>query len=177
MVNAMDKFAVIAYIAQANEGKNPLGKKAFQKIVHLSSELFEAPLGYDFTLYTYGPFSRELAGDIDLLGSMKILSVEFDDVRNGYQITAAENASSVISDRENFIASVKSKIDAVIEKFGGRLAKELELLSMIVFIKKHKLADFNHEEAVIQKFLEIKPHYHKEDVQKGLAELKPYLIN
>lgn len=172
MTNSMEKFAIIAYIAKANVDKGPLGKKALQKLVHLSSELRGAQVGYSFELYTYGPFSRELAGDVDLLESMGVISVEFDDSRNGYEITPSSKAEELLEANQQFIDSVRSDLDFIIENFGGRLAKELELSSMVSFILKHKLADADNENSIVEKFLEIKPHYTKESILAGLREVR-----
>lgn len=177
MTNPIDKFAIIAYIAKANQDKGPLGKKALQKLMHLSLELRGIPVGYNFNLYTYGPFSRELAGDVDLLDSMGLISVEFDASRNGYEIKSVEKSEDIISKSESFLNTVKGDLDFIVEKFGGRLAKELELSSMIAFILKNSLADVNDDDAVIDKFLEIKPHYKRSEVAAGLDEIRHLLIN
>lgn len=175
MANSIEKFALIAYIAKANVGKAALGKKALQKLVHLSSELRGVPVGYKFELYTYGPFSRELAGDVDLLDSMGLISVEFDSSRNGYEIKPEESSEELFSKSGDFISTFGGDLDFVVDKFGGRLAKELELSSMVAFIIKNKLADVNDDDAIIDKFLEIKPHYQRPEVLKGLCEIKELL--
>lgn len=175
MTSSIEKFAIIAYIAKANMGKGTLGKKALQKLMHLSSELRNVPVGYRFRLYTYGPFSRELAGDIDLLDSMGLISVQFDPSRNGYEIKPEDKAQELLSKSEVFLKSVKESLDFIIEKFGGRLAKDLELSSMIAFILRNKLADVNDDQAVINKFLEIKPHYQRSEVVEGLKEIRQLL--
>lgn len=175
MTSPIEKFAIIAYIAKANMDKGALGKKALQKLMHLSHELRNVPVGYSFKLYTYGPFSRELAGDIDLLDSMGLISVHFDASRNGYEIKAVEKSQEILSKNEAFVSSVKDDLDFILERFGGRLAKELELSSMITFILKNKLTDVNNDEAVVDKFLEIKPHYQRSEVLTGLSEIRQLL--
>ena len=40
------------------EGQSPqFGKTAFMKMAYLLQELYGVPLGYRFSLYTYGPYS------------------------------------------------------------------------------------------------------------------------
>jgi uncharacterized protein YwgA len=175
MTDSIEKFAIIAYIAKATMEKGTLGKKALQKLMHLSHELRNVPVGYDFKLYTYGPFSRELAGDVDLLDSMGLISVQFDASRNGYEIKAVEKSQEILSKNEEFINSVKDDLDFIVERFGGRLAKELELSSMITFILKNRLTDVNDDQAIVNKFLEIKPHYHQSEISAGLSEIKELL--
>lgn len=177
MTSSLEKFAIIAYIAKSVEGKGTLGKKALQKLVHLSSELSHVQVGYKFTLYTYGPFSRELAGDVDLLASMGLISMQFNAQRNGYEIKSNLETNNIFERSGSFTSDVKHGIDFVIDKFGGRLAKELELSSMIVFILNNELTDVDDDNAVIDKFLEIKPHYQRSEVVSGLKEIREMLVN
>jgi len=173
MKNALHKFALLTYIADSMSGKHALGKKALQKLVHLCGEIGNVNTGYKFKLYTYGPFSRELAGDVDILDSMSALSVRFDAVRNGYEITVGEKADDLIGKASGYLNENKEKIDYVISIFGDRLAKQLELSSMLIFILKNDLVDDPTNDAeVIDKFLEIKPHYEYSDVVAGLSEVR-----
>lgn len=175
MTKSIEKFAIIAYIAKATQEKGALGKKALQKLLHLSHELRGVPVGYQFNLYTYGPFSRELAGDVDLLDSMGLISVHFDASRNGYEIKPVEKSEEIISKSEGFLSPIKEDIDFIVDRFGGRLAKELELSSMVTFILKNKMVDISDDSAVIDKFLEIKPHYKRSEVEAGLSEIRECL--
>lgn len=177
MTTSLEKFAIIAYIAKAVEGKGTLGKKALQKLVHLTSELRHVSVGYKFTLYTYGPFSRELAGDVDLLASMGLISMQFNPLRNGYEIKPNSDTHEVIEKNGSLDLEVTQGIDFIVNNFGGRLAKELELSSMIVFILKNNLTDTEDDNLVVDKFLEIKPHYEREDVVAGLKEIRALLVN
>lgn len=175
MTNSIEKFAIITYIAKSTMDKGSLGKKALQKLMHLSHEIRNVPVGYNFQLYTYGPFSRELAGDVDLLDSMGLISVHFDPSRNGYEIKAVDKSQEILSKNEVFVSSVKDDLDFIIDRFGGRLAKELELSSMITFILKNKLVDVDDDDAIVDKFLEIKPHYQRAEISAGLSEIRQLL--
>lgn len=41
------------------------GKTVLQKLVYLLTTIYVVPTGYEHTLYTYGPFSAELASDVE----------------------------------------------------------------------------------------------------------------
>ena len=171
-----ENYALIAYLAKTANGDRKLGKKALQKLVHLISEIARVPVGYRFRLYTYGPFSRELASDVDILDNLGAINVTFNADRNGYEISSASYVDDYVSKAERYIDDNKKSIDFVIERFGGKLAKELELYSMVTFILKEGLVqNLNDDEAVVAKFREIKPHYTTQQVQQGLREVRELL--
>lgn len=171
-----ENFALIAYIARSIQPGHKLGKKALQKLVHLVSEIADVPVGYKFRLYTYGPFSRELATDVDILDSLDALTVSFSAERNGYEISADAHAEDFINKAEGYIEAYREGIDKILKEFGPRLAKELELSSMLTFIIKENLVDNIGDDAkVVGKFLEIKPHYSKSQVEEGLVEIRQLL--
>jgi uncharacterized protein YwgA len=61
-----NQLGLIAYLAERLGQKNKLGRKSVQKFIHIASELGKVPTGYRFSFYTYGPYSRELAADLEL---------------------------------------------------------------------------------------------------------------
>lgn len=172
MANLVEKFAFLTYLSRSVASNGRLGKKALQKLVHLSAEIKNVPIGYKFNLYTYGPFSRELAGDVDVLGTLGALDISYDSFRNAYEIGPGVNSSSYVDRASDFIEKYKVEICFIVEKFGNRFAKDLELSSMLVFIIKNKLVDDLNDENIISKFLEIKPHYAYEEVKRGLREIR-----
>lgn len=62
---AFDKTIALAQVIDSLKGVN--GRKRLQKIAHLLKSAGFQEFGYDFVLYYYGPFSRELAADLDFL--------------------------------------------------------------------------------------------------------------
>lgn len=168
-----ENYALIAYLAKSIGGERKLGKKALQKLVHLMSEIASVPVGYKFRLYTYGPFSRELASDVDILDTLGAIHVTFNAERNGYEISSASDVESYVDKARDYIEKNKEEIDGVLERFGGKLAKELELYSMVTFIIKERLvSDVDDDKLVVEKFREIKPHYTVQQVQQGLKEIR-----
>jgi uncharacterized protein len=176
MPTTLQKYALIVYLAKSHERFGDLGKKALQKLAHLSSEITNAPLGYKFELYTYGPFSRDLASDVDTLESMGIVDVNFDEERNGYKILPTDASKKLLESQQDFIDANSQLIDSVVNFFGGRLAKDLELSSMLTYIIKNRLvSDIDDDKSVVDKFLEIKPHYSRSNVSSGLSEIRRVL--
>ena len=66
-----DQYGLIAELALRLKGvSRQFGKTALQKLFYILQEVYRVPLGYDYTLYNYGPYSEELADDLVFLASM-----------------------------------------------------------------------------------------------------------
>ena len=48
--------------------KADLGKTAIMKFMFMLQQVYKVPLGYDFKIYTYGPYSSEVMDDMDFEG-------------------------------------------------------------------------------------------------------------
>ena len=126
----IDQYALVAFlIDQAAQSKKQLGKKALQKKVHLIHEMGGVDTGYRFSFYTYGPFSVDLAGDLDVIANSGGAKISYDSWDNLYQINPSEHTDRMIERGQKFIAKNKATIQEVLETFGDRSAKDLELVS------------------------------------------------
>lgn len=63
-------------ISEITKKKPRLGKTAIMKYIFLLQKVYNVPLGYDFEIYTYGPYSSEVMEDIDLAKHQDIISME-----------------------------------------------------------------------------------------------------
>ncbi|MDI3312583.1 MAG: hypothetical protein QJR05_14315 [Thermoanaerobacterium sp.] len=62
------RYASIVYIIKETERYGyRLGRTALVKLIYILQEKFNVPIGYDFSLYTYGPFAKEILDDLDYL--------------------------------------------------------------------------------------------------------------
>ena len=86
------RYGLIAELAHRLDGLSPqFGKTVLQKMVFLLQELHDIDCGYDFTLYTYGPFASLLLQDLDLAESLKGVDVHpAEGVAGGYTIKPGE---------------------------------------------------------------------------------------
>jgi uncharacterized protein YwgA len=168
-----DQYAVIAYLADKLGGTRRLGKKAMQKYVHLIQDLARVPVGYRFSFYTYGPYSSDLAGDLDILNSMNGIAIVFDDEDNAYRISSAENAAFFIDKGMRFLEHNKEKIDWIVDQFRGRFAKDLELTSTIVFLCENAFEDEKRDKkGVMEMVRQLKPKYSAEQISRAVKELE-----
>jgi len=56
MVDLSKRMGVISSIVKLRPG---LGKTAMMKYIFLLQKVYKVPLGYDFEIYTYGPYASE----------------------------------------------------------------------------------------------------------------------
>ena len=152
------KYACIAELARRLEGVSPqFGKTALQKMVFLLQEIYGVPLGYRFTLYNYGPYSHELATDLDLAEGIDAVKLVPDEDTGGYHIRPGSNNLSIRKRGKDFLDQHQDTIDKLINELGRLRARDLELYTTILFVVKN---------------LRHKPS--TKDVQDIVEKMKPY---
>jgi len=168
---------IILHILDGKDGKPGLGKTAVMKIVYLLQQVKQMELGYDFDIYTYGPYAPEVTDHLDTLISNGFISSMIYNYNNyvGYQLNISESGRSEMKEISN---NEKSNIQDILNFTDGKSAKTLELYSTIIFIKhlylKNKIL-CDQENDVISKVHEIKPHFGEETISEAynvLSELK-----
>jgi uncharacterized protein YwgA len=100
------------------------GKKALQKLAYLLQEGEGAPLGLNFRMFQYGPYSTDLENMVHEL-----------EVRGSLEVQAGDT----------FLISAKGskdrpshEIENVVTKFGKFPAWKLELLASLLFLERIK---------------------------------------
>jgi len=132
------------------------GKKALQKIMYFIKE-FAVRLSYRFRWWLFGPFSRELYDDIDLLVSLGLL--KYDDVR--CEISPTGRLGEVVPDVEaNIDEEAKVRIERLFEKLRkvtGFDPFRLELAASIHFIVRYGVGlERKDKDSVFKALREIK---------------------
>lgn len=172
--NEWEQYALITYIADKTGSSGRLGKKALQKYVFLLNELEGVPSGYKFRLYTYGPYSSELSGDLDVVNSLGGVNVSYDPIQNVFSISKGEKSSVLLNKAAGFLNLHRARLNRFFERFGGRLAKDLELTATIVYLVKSDAVKVRDKTAFIQKVRDLKPKYDSETVERFIEELRSY---
>lgn len=158
--------------------KPNLGKTAIMKIVYMLQQVKKLSLGYDFEIYTYGPYSSEVLDSIDELVDNDLACSKMYRYSNyvGYELNISEKGETEI---ENLGVKDKSSIDDILEFSDGKSAKDLELYSTIIFVSnlysQNKLD--NGQAVVSEKVHEIKPHFDLEFISNAykVLEEKKYI--
>lgn len=169
------QYALIVYLAeQMEESAQWFGKTALQKLVYLLQTLFGVPVGYQYSLYIHGPFSKELMDDVDYLDGIGGLEVSFDQNANGYKIRPAQGADKIKAKAQDFLDNYRPQINQLLGKFGSMRARELELRSTIVFIDRYAVQ--TNREMTRQEFAQevssIKPHFSWAEIEEAITELE-----
>ncbi len=127
-------LAVIAFLAK-NIGEQRLGRTNLMKLLYFLEEWAGVPLGYSFTIYSYGPFSSEVLSDLGQAERTQVVSTTIETFSGGYgyNIAPGEYADKAIKDENEFIQEHEKQLSAVIRHFGGQSPSDLELQSTIHF--------------------------------------------
>lgn len=165
------KYSLLAQISYEMEKKDyKLGKTGVQKLIYLLKSIYNIPIDYSYELYIYGPYSSEIAGDLEYLDSANVLDISFEDYGGyrGYNIVTDEEINKILEKGKSEIKKYKDKISKVVEKFGDKNARELELVGTLVYLKfEEKVSD----EDLMDRITDIKPHFSDEEIEEGMAEM------
>lgn len=161
MSNLNKRMGIISEISKRKPG---LGKTAMVKYIFLLQQVYKVPLGYKFEIYTYGPYSSEVMEDIDWAIHKNIISSEmitYSSGYSGYSIKPSINAEKVLEEEAEFISTHTKSIEKMINIFGNKAAKDLELSTTIIYVYQTFIANnwrCNIDE-VSNNVHEIKPHF------------------
>ena len=150
------QYALIAFLAELEGKSGRLGKKAAQKLMHILSSVSGGQSGYRFSFYTYGAFSSALASDLDIASSLGLIKISYEPSENSYSITAGKGAAEYI--RKHVPQADLNYVSSVWKDFSGKSAKELELLSTVLFLYDEEHLGAMSEE-MSNRVLELKPKY------------------
>jgi len=156
------RLAVIAKLATLAPA-GYLGRTALMKFCYLLQTVRHVPLGYRFTLYSYGPFDSDVLSDLGTAENLEAVKASV--VRYsggyGYRISKADRAEATIEAGIGLLESHISDIDWVIAEFGSHGSADLELESTVVYVDRE--AERRGEHLTISELAgrvkDVKPHF------------------
>ena len=164
-MNDLKKFIAILRLLECVQKK--VGKTFIQKGIYILQEGLEENIGYRYKLHFYGPFSQELASDIDALHDMGLIDVKYDINSNGYQIEITDRGKKFLEKFGNNEVKAE-KIKKVLSLIGKEQVKGMELIGTVLYFAK--LTD---DESEIKKLVNmVKPHFSNDEIEKALKRLK-----
>jgi uncharacterized protein YwgA len=173
---SLQRYVVISQLARLydKKGELNLGKTALQKLVYFLQEVHGVPLGYEYTLYTYGPFSTELVADLDTAASMDYVRAVYDAGLRGYEIKPAGGAEGLQKQSKDWLREVEPKIEAVFDAFRSYGAKGLELRATIVYVAREAKADkvVLGDDELAGEVHQLKPHFTEQTIRDAISELR-----
>ena len=111
------------------------GKTAFVKLVYLLQELHQVPLGYRFTLYSYGPYCKDVLADLERAQVNGWVDINFEEKEAGFKIEP-RNLEKEAPVFNQVVKEYWSQIRELVNEFGALTARELELRTTIVYLSK-----------------------------------------
>lgn len=166
LANRMGVFAELA-----RKSGRQFGRTVLMKLCYFLQEVKNVPLGYDFSLYTYGPFDSEVLADLQTAEELKILNTEL--VRYsggyGYLISAGADEEKVRMQAKKFLDTHKDQIDWAVG-FASEKPSALELSSTIVFISKEKPT--TPDSALAALVRSVKPRFSVSEIEAQIVQLR-----
>lgn len=170
------RLAVFSELVSRISSKS-IGRTMLMKLCYFLQEVKGVPLGYRFTIYSYGPFDSDVLSDLSTavsLGAIKS-TVVYNSVGYGYELEPGDYAEVIKQAGEIFLSEHRTDIDWVIKEFSQKSASDLELESTAVFVDRETKA-LGEQIAIsdlADKVHRLKPHFKKdyiEDRAKALNE-------
>lgn len=171
------RYALIAELAKRLDGVSPqFGKTDLEKLVYLFQEVYGIDCGYEFELYSYGPFTSLLLGDLDQVAHFGCVSVEpVHSITGGYEIRPTNKENFLEEKAADFLNDEKiiSALDSLVSEFGSLTAKELELRATIVYVERdmHLKDEKATKEEICRIVSEIKPKFSRHEIEQTIESL------
>ncbi|MCX7794760.1 MAG: hypothetical protein N2257_10230 [Thermodesulfovibrionales bacterium] len=168
-----DNYGLIAELAYRLKDKRfQFSKTALQKLIFLLQEIYGIKCGYRFDFYIYGPYCSDIEIDLSLVeswGGVRIYYVPTN--YGGYHITVGENNESIREKASDFLKDpeIQNSLKKLIEEFGNLTAKELELISTIVYVVREEKNIS--KEKLLEIVKSLKPRFSDEEILHAINSL------
>lgn len=170
-MKTFDRLSLLTYLIR-HAPNEWVGRTALVKFCYLLQTVYKVPLGYRFTLYSYGPFDSQVLADIGEAESLGFVrsTLEMYSSGYGYRIECVLDEDEFDEVAAAPASSYQEELRTLLKLFGGRSAGQLELDTTIVFVYR-QLGSLPSLDAVAQKVHEVKPHFDQSDISKRIIEL------
>jgi hypothetical protein len=166
--------ALISLLASKSKHGH-VGRTALMKYMYLLQTLRGVPLGYRFTLYSYGPFDSNVLVDLSVAEAFEAVESELELYSGGYgyKIRPARNAKWLQKRAEKFLSRYGKDIEWVIKNFGSFTSAELELVGTIVFVDREPIRRKGKSELteIARLVHEVKTHFSREKILQYASRL------
>lgn len=156
-----------------------IGRTTLMKYMYFLQSLRGVPLGYRFTLYSYGPFDSEVLADLataETLGAVECNVVSYSG-GYGYRIRRGSGAKWLQHRSAGFLNRFRHDVRWVVRQFGGLTSGQIELVSTIVYVDQEEVYDSHLDdrsaalEELVSIVKEIKPHFSFRQIEQFVNEL------
>ena len=109
------------------------GKTHIQKICYFLKFQGE-DLGYRFKIYHYGPYSFDLANDLEELAALELIEIKDRETAWGNSIEITREGRKY--NKKDISLESKNRIADIVEKLGEKTAKDLGIFATLHFVQK-----------------------------------------
>lgn len=175
-------FRLALLIDLVEQAPCKLGRTAVMKLAFLLQTIKDVPLGYDFRLYTYGPFDSDVLNDLGQAETLQAVQSQMISFTSGYgyEFTAGPRSVEIKSKVASELSKYASDISWALAEFGDKSASDLELLSTIVYADRDVLRQNQQIEAqeLCHRVKEVKPRFSDDYILQNISSLagKQFLL-
>ena len=144
-----------------------LGKTKLQKLTYFLQESAGVPLGYQFKMHHYGPYSEGLETDTARLRLAGHVRVDQDPNGYGFQITATTPEPD--EEWHGSVLPYGGEVTQILNNLGRWPISKLELAATLHFVEK--LSPNVSPREIINKTMALKPKFEEEYVLRVYDEL------
>jgi hypothetical protein len=146
-----------------------IGRTALMKYMYFLQTLRGVPLGYQFSMYSYGPFDSDVLADLSAAEASHIVDVTTVEFPGGYgyRIRPGSRAGEAKNNAYQFLEAHRDDVEWLFESFGSFNSAELELAGTIVYVDL-ELAESGLTgtlDELLSRVKEIKPHFTSDQIQ------------
>jgi hypothetical protein len=157
-----ERAAVLVSLLQELRGyKGWGGETHIQKATFFLERLLGVPLGFDFIIYRYGPFSFDLSDELASMVSSRAIKL-VPEPPYGPHLEPDEKADQLQAQFEDRLTAYKNAVSFVAAELGDLGVAELEPLSTALFVtpvaEDGPVADPNTVDERAAEIVRLKPH-------------------
>lgn len=150
------------------------GETHVQKATYLLQELSHVPMGFDFTLYRYGPYSFELRDDLTSMRADRIVQLEYRWFY-GSRIKITSRGKRIQDLYSVTLNRYSDSIKSIAEFVGSKGVDELERIGTAFFVINHLESTKYKKSHVVDSLLDLKPHLAREPAKDSVNRLSEFL--
>jgi len=168
MMSGLERDAlVLELIDQLREHGSWAGETHVQKATYFLQELTGVPLGFDFIMYKYGPYSFDLHDELTAMQANQLLVLK-PQLPYGPALLPGEMSPVLKKKFSKTIDHYGREIRFIAEKLGQKRVAELERLSTALYVASEFAPNKESREDYLVSF---KPHVTKSQAALAFCEL------
>lgn len=147
------------------------GETHLQKAVYFLQQMLHVPTGYGYILYKFGPFSRDLRGELSTMRADGFLQLVPQPQPYGPTLQTTEAADRQLIKRwPKTLRRYDAHLDFVAAQLGGLGVGELERLATALWVRVEEPLDSDDAQAV--RINEIKPHVSIDSARAAIRRIQ-----